>query len=437
MAKTISFVKGRGSLAHNNREFIADNVDPERTSWNVTYMKTPLKQAYEDIFGEAIAEYNAKQKRKDRQIDNYLNKIKNSGNNEKPFYEIVVQIGKKDDTGVLDENGKLSSDSMQASKILDQYVRNFQERNPNLILFNAVLHMDEATPHLHLDYIPVAHGYKTGLKTRNSLTKALKEMGIDPAVSQKDNETMHWQERERQHIMELCQERGVEIEILGVDRDDYTIPEYKQAMRAKEAAEAEIEILHAEKFEIENSMASMAEVREENADAIAEQEKILEEVTHKIESANRKISDTEKAMDQMMAAGKPVEKEIQEIRKQVTDVSLNFGKEPMVKMPKKLFEKMLRRYRVAGTFEELNRKYEVTLAAKQNKIDKLTEKIKELEKSLQQYEAFVGAKGLVNAFKEFLRPKSIIKQLKGTEQELKVQKRGEKNKHKTIANCRE
>ena len=69
-------------------------------------------------------------------------------------------------------------------------------------------------------------------------------MGIDPAVSQKDNETMHWQERERQHIMELCQERGVEIEILGVDRDDYTIPEYKQAMRAKEAAEAEIEILH-------------------------------------------------------------------------------------------------------------------------------------------------------------------------------------------------
>ena len=176
-------------------------------------------------------------------------------------------------------------------------------------------------------------------------------MGIDPAVSQKDNETMHWQERERQHIMELCQERGVEIEILGVDRDDYTIPEYKQAMRAKEAAEAEIEILHAEKFEIENSMASMAEVREENADAIAEQEKILEEVTHKIESANRKISDTEKAMDQMMAAGKPVEKEIQEIRKQVTDVSLNFGKEPMVKMPKKLFEKMIRRYRVAGTFE--------------------------------------------------------------------------------------
>ncbi len=126
-------------------------------------------------------------------------------------------------------------------------------------------------------------------------------------------------------------------------------------------------------------MASMTEVREENADAIAEQEKILEEVTHKIESANRKISDTEKTMNQMMAAGKPVEKEIQEIRKQVTDISLNFGKEPMVKMPKKLFEKMLRRYRAAGTFEELNRKYEVTLAARQNKIDKLTEKIKELE----------------------------------------------------------
>lgn len=173
MGKTISFVKGKGSISHNNRDFIAENVDRNRTAWNVEYIKQPIREAYDQLFGEAIAEYNAKQKRKDRQVTDYLKDIKNSGNGEKQFYEIVVQIGKKDDTGVLDVEGNLSVDAKAASEILDEYARSFQERNPNLYLFNAVLHMDEATPHLHLDYIPVAHGYKTKMHTRNSLTKDL------------------------------------------------------------------------------------------------------------------------------------------------------------------------------------------------------------------------------------------------------------------------
>ena len=196
MGKTISFVKGKGSISHDNRDFIADNVDKDRMKWDVTYIKQPLREAYEQVFGDAVREYNDKQKRSDRKIDDYLNKIKNSGNNEKQFYEIVVQVGKKDDTGVLDENGNLSAEAIRAKEVLDEYVRSFQERNPNLYLFNAVLHMDEATPHLHLDYIPVAHGYKTGLSVRNSLTKGLQEMGIAPAAGKNDNETMHWQERE-------------------------------------------------------------------------------------------------------------------------------------------------------------------------------------------------------------------------------------------------
>ena len=257
MAKTISFVKGKGSLRHNNREFIANNIDEARVPWNTVYIQKPLQEAYEEIFGNAVSEYNAKQKRSDRKIDDYLTKIKNSGNNEKQFYETVVQIGKRDDTGVLDENGNLSEAAKVARDILDEYARTFQERNPNLILFNAVLHMDEATPHLHLDYIPVAHGYKTGLSTRNSLTKGLQEMGIAPAVSKSDTETMHWQERERAYISELCKEHEIEIEVLGVDRDSYSIPEYKKAMREKEAAEAEIEILNAEKTEVEAVIENM------------------------------------------------------------------------------------------------------------------------------------------------------------------------------------
>lgn len=182
-AKTISFPKGKGHLAHNNREFICNNVVPERTAWNRIYIQEPLKDAYEKCFGQALRDYNAAQKRKDRQKDNYLKEIENSGNKEKAFYENIVQIGKKTDTPVTDENGVLTEEAKAAIEILDRYAKTFQERNPNLYLFNCVMHLDEATPHLHIDYIPVAHGYKNGMKTRNSLTKAFQQMGFAKAVS--------------------------------------------------------------------------------------------------------------------------------------------------------------------------------------------------------------------------------------------------------------
>lgn len=153
MGKTISFVKGKGSLSHNNRDFVADNVDKDRMDWNIYYIQQSLKEAYALLFTSAIEDYNSKQKRKSRWVTDYLSDIKNSGNNEKPFYEVVVQIGRKEDTGVLDVDGKLSMDAEVAKMILDEYVRTFQERNPNLYLFNAVLHMDEATPHIWIIYL--------------------------------------------------------------------------------------------------------------------------------------------------------------------------------------------------------------------------------------------------------------------------------------------
>ncbi|MCM1128250.1 MAG: plasmid recombination protein [Lachnospiraceae bacterium] len=176
--KTISFPKGKGHLTHNNRDFICNNVAPERTAWNRTYIQESLRDAYEKCFGQSLRDYNAAQKRKDRQKDDYLKEIENSGNGEKAFYENVVQIGKMTDTPVADENGNLTEDAKAAIAVLDQYAKTFQERNPNLYLFNCVMHLDEATPHLHIDYIPVAHGYKNGMKTRNSLTKAFQQMGF-------------------------------------------------------------------------------------------------------------------------------------------------------------------------------------------------------------------------------------------------------------------
>lgn len=263
-AKTISFPKGRGHLTHNNRDFICNNVVPERTPWNRTYIQESLKDAYEKCFGQALRDYNAAQKRKDRQKGDYLKEIENSGNKEKTFYENIVQIGKKTDTPVVDENGVLTEDAKAAIEVLDQYAKTFQERNPNLYLFNCVMHLDEATPHLHIDYIPVANGYKNGMKTRNSLTKAFQQMGFAKAVSRKQNETVAWQERERAYLTNLCREQRIEIEVLGIQRDNLSLPEYKAAMCEVEELEHQAvvldkknEVLEQQKDELEQKTSEL------------------------------------------------------------------------------------------------------------------------------------------------------------------------------------
>lgn len=414
MARTISFVKGKGSINHNNRDFIASNVDASRSSMNITYVKTPIDKAYDQIFGDALREYNAKQKRKDRKITDYLSHIKQSKNNEKVFYENVVQIGKRDDTGILDADGNITDEALLAREILDEYARTFQERNPNLILFNAVLHMDEATPHLHLDYIPVAHGYKTGLSTRNSLTKGLQEMGIEPAKGKNDNETMHWQQREREFLTGLCRERGMDIEVLGIKRDDYSLPEYKAAMREVEAAEAEIEILNQEKDEVVSCLEESKAKTEQYDNAIEEQLKILDSVDDQIKEAEQKREQKLHEISQILDAGKSVAHEAEEIEQKAIEVKPIFGKEPMVKIPRSIFDKLLERYKVAGTFEKLYQDYYGKCYSLQLSVNSLRARIDELKVKVNQLTSFIEAKGLVEAFEEFLKPKPklIVETLK-------------------------
>ena len=412
MSKTISFVKGKGSINHNNREFTAKNVDASRTSMNVVYVQIPIEKAYEEIFGQAVAEYNAKQKRSDRKIVNYLSKIKQSKNNEKVFYETVVQIGKRDDTGILDEDGNITEDAKLAKEVLDEYARTFQERNPNLILFNAVLHMDEATPHLHLDYIPVAHGYKTGLKTRNSLSKGLQEMGIAPAIGKNDTETMHWQKRERDHIAELCKARGIETEVLGIVRDNYTIPEYKAAMRAVDAAEAEIEILNQEKEEIKSLCEKSEDKVISNIEKISSQEQALEDINEQIKVAETERRQRLEAVETMIGAEKGAEYETQVIELNSTEVKPLFGKEPMVKVPRNMFDRLLENYKAAITYKRMYESYYAKCSRQESIIQRLEATIQDLTAKVKQLTDFIEAKGLVEAFKKFLNPKKIIEKVR-------------------------
>lgn len=222
---SISIAKGKGSMAHNNREFITENVDKDRIKDNITYKQETLTDAYEHCFGQAIKDYNDKQKRNDRKIDGvqgYINKIKNSKNGEKLFYENVVQVGNMFDSVVGSKQGEL------CKKILDDYMKSFQERNPNLYVFNAVLHLDEQTPHLHIDYIPIATDYQKGLSVRNSLDKALKQQGVEGKSNKFENRTIAWQKGEKDHIEILMNARGLQrAEDKGLDQEHLTVNQYK------------------------------------------------------------------------------------------------------------------------------------------------------------------------------------------------------------------
>ena len=171
MKRTISAMVGKGSVNHNSRKFKAENVDPSRTHLNIDYCNENIKEVYHRLFDEALKRYNDKQTRADRKIENYYEKIRSS-KQEKPFHELIVQIGDKENMSAESENGEL------ARQILDEYYRGFQERNPQLKVFSAHLHMDEATPHLHIDFVPFTTGSKRGLDTRVSLKQALAAQGF-------------------------------------------------------------------------------------------------------------------------------------------------------------------------------------------------------------------------------------------------------------------
>ena len=404
--KTISFVKGKGSIRHDNRDFIADNVDEDRVNWNRYYVQEQVEDAYRKIFGAAIEEYNAKQKRNDRKIDDYISKIKNSKNNEKIFYENVVQIGKKDDTGVLDPDGNISEEAKTAIEVLDEYVRTFSERNPNLYLFNAVLHLDEATPHLHLDYIPVAHGYKTGLKTRNSLTKALQEMGIAPAASKTDTETMHWQEREREYLSELCRERGIEIGVLGESHGGMMLPEYKNAQHKIDEMESRLEILNAEKKELEAEVVSSEEKLEENSEMAVHQNEVLSQIEVEISESQDRLKQYKELADRFTGMYKSVDQEIEKIRQKAKPTGL-LQSEPMVKIPKKLFESLLEKYRAASLSEKMTSEYERIIRGLREEIRQLKERVSSVTKIFDKMKKFIMSRNLVLEWENFDKPKSM------------------------------
>ena len=224
--RTISVMLGKGSANHNSRKFKAENIDAERTSQNLTYCNEPIKQVYHNLFDEALEKYNAKQNRADRRIDNYYEKIR-TGKQEKLFHEVILQIGNKDNMAAASEDGRL------AAKVLDEYMQDFQQRNPNMRVFSAHLHMDEATPHLHIDFVPFATNSKRGLDTRVSLKQALAEQGF-AGGARGDTEWSQWVRSEKEQLSQVMERHDIEWEQLGTHDEHLSVVNYKKEQRSKE-----------------------------------------------------------------------------------------------------------------------------------------------------------------------------------------------------------
>lgn len=252
---------GQGSVNHNSRKFHAKNTDPERSHLNVTYCQENIKTVYHELFDEALERYNAKQTRADRRIEDYYEKIR-SGKQEKPFHEIILQVGNRDDMSADSEEGQL------AAAVLDEYMKGFQERNPQLRVFSAHLHMDEATPHLHIDFVPFTTGSKRGLDTRVSLKQALAAQGFKGGT-RGDTEWSQWVRSEKEWLSLVMERHGIEWEDKGTHDKHLSVLDYKKEQRAKEIA-----VLDTVKAEKESLVESQERRLKELAPAVKNMERL-------------------------------------------------------------------------------------------------------------------------------------------------------------------
>lgn len=222
------------NIKHNNRTMGErereknKHIDYSRSHENKYLVQDSLKELYEKEFGKAQEDYNDKQKRADRKIKSYYDHIQ-GGKKTSLQQEMILQVGDKDDF----ENNPANVE--MANEVLEEWFRDFEKRNPNLKIYNAVIHNDEASPHMHLNFVPVATGYKRGMD---------KQVSFDRAITQQDKTLDKvrpfddWRNQEVFLLEKKLNERGIERELVGTN-DYEDVNEYKE----KKDLEKEIQLL--------------------------------------------------------------------------------------------------------------------------------------------------------------------------------------------------
>ncbi|WP_108308467.1 plasmid recombination protein, partial [Metalysinibacillus jejuensis] len=237
MAMSVSLKKDtkKTNIKHNNRKMSEkdkernSHINESRSHKNVYLVQKDLKELYQDEFGAALEKYNAKQKRNDRKIDNYYEHIQ-SGKKTSLQQEMIIQVGDLNDF-------RTDSDYEKANEILLEWFEEFEERNPNLKVYNAVIHNDEASPHMHLNFVPVASGYKRGLEKQVSFDRAITQQDL---TLDKTRPFDDWREKEVQFLENKLLDRGIERKLVGTNP-------YKDVNEYKEKQDLLQEIKYLEK----------------------------------------------------------------------------------------------------------------------------------------------------------------------------------------------
>ena len=422
---------GKGSVNHNSRKFHAKNTDPERSYLNVEYCNENIKDVYHELFDEALARYNEKQKRNDRRIDDYYEKIR-LGKQEKPFHEIILQIGDRETMGAETEEGRL------AAKILDEYMQDFQRRNPTLRVFSAHLHMDEATPHLHIDFVPYIIGSKRGLDTRVSLKQALTALGFKGGT-RRETELNQWVSAEKQQLAAIMLEHGIEWEQKGTHEKHLTLLDFEKQERAKEVA-----ALEKQKTELEEHNANMQDVNEKYLDQLENVEKdifsaqeIREEADKQAEQAKKKAAQYEKKLMEIAPMVKEMERFAEKYSADPDEVlpevgTLETGKSYREKKAKPLIKKIVTVLRsvyrayldLSRRFSDMQRSYERAWS----KVNSLTARVEELWDENRALREHLRDFGRVERALGRDMVETIVQKEKRLEEVQRMQKKGLKRK---------
>lgn len=428
---------GKGSVNHNSRKFHAKNTDPKRSHWNVEYCNQDIREVYHELFDEALERYNSKQTRRDRKIEDYYEKIR-SGKQEKPFHEIILQIGDKDNMGATTKEGQM------AARILDEYMQDFQRRNPTLRVFSAHLHMDEATPHLHVDFVPYTTGSKRGLDTRVSLKQALSALGFKGGTRM-ETELNQWVAAEKQQLSSIMLEHGIEWEQKGTHEKHLSLLDFEKRERAKEVA-----TLEEQKADLEEHNATMQEVNEKWLDHlknieqdISSARKSWKEADKKVEQAKKNVAKYEKKLTEIAPMVKEMERFAEKYSADPEEVlpeagTLEMGKTYREKKAKPLIKKIVTVLRsvyrayldLSRRFSDMQRSYERAW----DKVNSLTARVEELGSENKVLREQVGDFKQVervlghDIIADIVRKEKILEQVKKEQKGIKRHKmeRGER-----------
>ena len=432
MKRTISAMVGKGTVNHNSRKFHAKNTDPERSHLNVEYCNENIKDVYHELFDEALARYNAKQTRKDRRIDNYYEKI-DASKQEKTFHEIILQVGNKDDMNATTENGCL------AAKVLDEYMRDFPKRNPTLRVFSAYLHMDEATPHLHIDFVPFTTGSKRGLETRVSLKQALAALGFKGGT-RSDTEWNQWVASEKRQLAAVMERYGIEWEQKGTHEKHLSVLDFEKKERAREVAD-----LEARKADLQEENAAFEEINEnlheqlqQIDDEIHSLKDDLKQSQQEAEKAKKQADKYQKRMNELAPMVKNMERLASEFSANPEEslpeaAMMETAKSYREKKAKPLVEKMVKVLRsVYSAFLEISRKYERLEEAydrEKSGKERLNERLQEVLDENRELKEITGDMERVKAAFGSHQVETAISRVRQQEQVEKEHKQALRRKH--------